>query len=185
MHDDGFAMRIWQIIGSSTRLATACTSRINGPMQAASSVCVLVDRQTDGTLQGSNGAVAVGTCPGDACLNLSALGFIGGGGCLCDGAALAAAHREATHARRELVFTLIGARRPARCTLVLLRITLPSIMLVMAAVKWLHHRALLTMQPCSCRPLTFSADGCQSPPASAALGTTAVHRAQAHAHERC
>ncbi len=58
--------------------------------------------------------VAAGTCPGEACLNLSAFSFIGGGGCLCDGAALAAVLHEATHARRELVYTLIGALcRPA------------------------------------------------------------------------
>ena len=73
----------------------------------------------DAALQGNDGLVPAGTCPGGACLNLSVFGFVGGGGCLCDGAALAAVHRDATHARRELVYTLIGAPRLARVSLTL------------------------------------------------------------------
>ncbi len=60
-------------------------------------------------MQGDHSAVSLSACPGATCLSLRDFGFIGGAGCLCDPAALAAVALSAGGTRRELVYTLIGA----------------------------------------------------------------------------
>ena len=57
--------------------------------------------------------VSADVCPGELCVNLRTFSFIGGCGCLCDGDVLETVHHLAAHARRELVYTLIGAQYSA------------------------------------------------------------------------
>ena len=48
-------------------------------------------------------------CPGAACLNLHMFTFLSNGTCLCDVGILSAVHADATTARKDLAYALLGA----------------------------------------------------------------------------